>query len=283
MIWLPLSLSGAISEAAGMILEKKIFKKHKVDHKNYTVFSFGSIVLLMLILIYFFWHVSPEAFSIKNLLIFSFVVVSSIIANLLIFYSLKRETVTELEPIRLMQPLFTILLAVILFSSERKWSIALLALIASISLIAAHVKKHHLVFDKYIIAALLGSLFFAVELVASKPILDYYNPFTFYFLRCLFVFIITLIIFHPKFSSITAKTKVLTLIVAAIWVFYRVLLYYGYSIYGVVFTTILFILAPVFIFLFARIFLKEKINIRQIISAIVIVACVVVAIVLQGG
>src|SRR3989344_3438911 len=200
MIWLP--LSGAISEAAGAILEKKILKKHKVDYKNYTVFSFGSIVLIMLSLIYFFWKVSPEAFSTKNLLIFAFVVVSSIIANLLIFYSLKRETVTELEPIRLMQPLFTILLAVMLFSSERKLSITLLALIASISLIAAHVKKHHLVFDKYIIAALLGSLFFAIELVASKFILDYYNPFTFYFLRCLFIFIITIIIFHPKFSSI---------------------------------------------------------------------------------
>ncbi len=280
MVYLP--IIGSIIEATGTILEKKVLRKHKIDYKNYAVYSFLAIVLVMLPLIGFLWKINSGAFSVKNLIIFAFVIITSIIANLFAFYSLKRKEVTELEPIRLMQPLFTILLAVLIYESERKLTMVALALIASIALVAAHVKKHHLVFNKYIITALLGSLFFSIELVASKSILQYYSPFTFYFLRCLFVFIITWLMFQPKIVSIKNKTKLLIFVVAILWVFYRVILYYGYAAYGVVFTTILFILTPVFIFLFARIFLKEKIRLRHIISAVIIVVCVVVALILES-
>lgn len=283
-----LPIIGSIIEAIGTILEKKILRKHKIDYKNYVVYGFLAIVLVMLPLIGFLWSVKPEAYSVKNMFIFAFVIFTSIIANLLTYYSLKRKNVTELEPIRLMQPLFTVLLAFIFsfffvsYSGERKYSILALALIASISLVAAHVKKHHLILNKYLIAALFGSLFFAIELVTSKSILAYYSSFTFYFLRCLFVFLITWTIYKPKLAPIKTKTKLLILIVGVLWVVYRVILYYGYLTLGIVFTTILFILAPVLIFLFARIFLKEKLSLRNIISAIIIVACVVLAIILEN-
>lgn len=285
MIYIP--IIGAFLEGAGIILEKKVLRKHKITYKSYTVYSFLALVLVMIPLTFFFWDIEPQAYELKNISIFLFVVLASILANLLIFYSLKRENVTEIEPIRLMQPLFTILLAFIfsfffgIYSAERKFSILGLALIASISLIASHIKRYHLVYNKYIIAALIGSFLFALELVASKLILSYYSSLTFYFLRCLSVFMITGIIFHKKITSIQNKTKILILITGAIWVAYRLILYYGYLVYGVIFTTILLILAPVFIYLFASIFLKEKITLRNIIASVIIVACVVAAIVIE--
>lgn len=285
MIYIP--ITGAFLEGAGMILEKKILRKHKINYKNYTVYGFFALILVMLPLIFFFWNIEPKAYELNNILILLSVILFSILANLLIFYSLKREDVTEIEPIRLMQPLFTILLAFIFsfffvaYSAEKNYSILLLALIASIALIATHFKKNHLVFNKYIIAALLGSFFFAVELVISKAILPYYSSLTFYFLRCLGVFLVAAIIFHPKMTPIENKTKAYILITGAIWVAYRLVLYYGYIQYGVIFTTILFILAPIFIYLFARIFLKEKITWRQVVSSIIIIACVVAAIIIE--
>ncbi|MDP2925135.1 MAG: EamA family transporter [Nanoarchaeota archaeon] len=285
MLYIP--IIGAILEGAGNIIDKKIVITHNVNYKNCTVYGFLALVLIMLPLTFFFWEIKPEAYSIPNLLIFMSVVFFSILANLLVFYSLKREKVTELEPIRLMQPLFTILLAFIFsfffaaYYTERKYSILLLALIASISLIASHVKKHHLVLNKYITAAILGSLFFAVELVISKAILPYYSSLTFYFLRCLLIFLITAFIFHPDIKSIKNKTKLLMLLSGAIWVSYRWILYYGYLSLGIVFTTILFILGPIFIFIFARIFLKEKIYLRHIIASIIIIACIIAAILLE--
>jgi drug/metabolite transporter (DMT)-like permease len=281
-----ISVIGAITEASGMIIEKKIIRKHNINYKNYTVYGFLALVLFMLPFMLFLWEIKPEAYSPVNILIFTVVVISSIFANLFTYYSLKREKVSELEPIRLMQPLFTILLAFFLsfffsvYVSERKYSILILAIIASISLVVSHIKKHHLVLDKYLVAALFGSLFFAIELVISKSILQYYSSITFYFLRCLSIFLFTLLIFRPKIKM-KNKVKVMVFIAAILWVIYRTLLYYGYAVYGIVFTTTLLILGPVFIFMFARIFLKEKITWRNIISAVIIVICIILAIVFE--
>ena len=214
----------------------------------------------------------------RNSSIFLGVVVSSIVANILIFYSLKRENVTEFEPVWLMQPLFTIILAFLFYSSERKWNIVILALVASFSLVASHVRKHHLVFNKYLIAALLGGFFFAVELVLSKSLLSFYSPFTFYFLRCLFVLIAVFAIFRPSGKEIDKKTGIMFLIIGLVWALYRGIIYYGYETYGIVFTTIVLILSPVFLFIFAVIFLKEKPKLRNIVSSAIIVVCVALAI-----
>ena len=280
MIQLP--IIGAFLEATGMILEKKILKDRKINFRNYTVYSFFAIVLLMLPFLYFIWNVKPEAFGTFNLFVFGFVVIVSVFANLLIFYSLKRENLTEFEPIWLMQPLFTIVLAFVFFTGERNWTTVGLAVIASLALVLSHVRKHHLVFDKYILAALFGSFLFSVELVASRLILEYYSVFSFYFLRCLFIFIITFAIYRPQFKILKKmKISLMVFAVGLIWVLYRAIIYYGYLNLGIIFTTVLFILSPVLMFLFAVVFLKEKPTKRQIISTVVILVCVILAVVLK--
>jgi drug/metabolite transporter (DMT)-like permease len=280
MIQLP--IIGALLEATGMILEKKTLKGKKMNYKNYTVFEFLAIVVMSLPFLYFFWRADAGAFEFWNLFRLFFVVVFSVAANLLIFYSLKRENISEFEPLWLTQPLFTVLLAFIIYPGERNITIVALALIASLALVFSHIKKGHFLFDKYIIAALLGSFFFAVELVISKPLLDYYSPFTFYFLRCFFVLAICFALFRPSLGGQKIGTWLTILVIGLTWVLYRTILYYGYLSFGIVFTTILFILSPVFIFLFAAIFLKEKPTWKQIASAAIIVACVIAAIVLEG-
>jgi drug/metabolite transporter (DMT)-like permease len=280
MIQLP--IIGSFLEATGTILEKKVLRDKRMNYKNYTVYEFAAIILIMLTFIWFVWGLKPEALTPTNILIFAFVVIIATLANLFIFYSLKRENVTEFEPIWVMQPLFTILLAFILFSGERNWIIFALALIASLSLVISHIEKHHLKFDKYIIAALVGSFLFAVELVASKPLLPHYSPFSFYFLRCVFIFIITFLIYRPNFKKIGKTNIIMILAIGLIWALYRAIIYYGYESVGIIFTTIIFILSPVLMFIFAVVFLKEKPTMRQIISTIIIVICVALAITIKN-
>ena len=287
MIYIP--IIGAFLESTGMIIEKKTLKKKNINYKNYTIYSFLAIVIVMIPFLFFFWKLTPEAFQLKNILILLAITIFALLANLLIFYSLKRETLTEFEPISLMQPLFVILLAFIMsffisaYSKENNLILLVLALIASIALIAAHVKKHHLVFNKYIIAALLGSFFFAVELVLSNLILPYYSSWTFYFLRCIVILIIAWVIFRPSFKKIDKQTHYMTWGVSLVWIIYRAILYWGYENLGIIYTTIvLSILSPILIFLFARIFLKEKITKRQIISAIIILICVITAVLIKN-
>jgi len=276
-----LPIIGAFLEATGMILEKRMLKLKKFNYKNYVVYGFLGIVLIMMPFLYFIWQVETEAFKFWNLIIFLFIVFVSVLGNLFSCYALKRENISEFEPAWLMLPLFTVILAAIFYASERNIAIFILALVASITLAATHVKRHHLRFNRYMTAAVLSSLFFSIELVASKPILGYYSPFSFYFLRCLFVFAVTFLIFRPSFKAIDKKSGALIGLIAVIWVFYRVIIYYGYIFWGIVYTTVLFTLSPVLMLLFAVVFLKEKPTIRQVIANSVILICVILALVFK--
>jgi drug/metabolite transporter (DMT)-like permease len=251
-----------------------------VSHKNFVVSHLLTIALVMIPLLLFFWKMSPEALFLKNLGILALVVFFAVLANKFAYYALEWEKVSELEPIKLMQPFFIILFAFVIYSAERQIKIGVLiaATIAALALIFSHIKKHHFRFNKYLVAGMLGSLFFALELVISRSILEYYNPLTFYFVRSSFVAIFAWTVLKPDLSKIPKKSWWHIIIIGCIWVVYRVLIYFGYTTYGVIFTTLLFILAPVFVYILASIYLKEKLTWRNIIATIIIVAAVAYAI-----
>lgn len=273
---------GALALAGGTILEKSILKKKHVNIKVYQTASFLAISLIMIPFLFFFWKIDAAVFELKNILIFFGVIASAIIANLLVFYSLKWEKITNLEPARILEPMFTILLATIFgifFEgfSEPNLKIVIPAIIASVALIFPFIEKDRIKINKYVLSAVFGSFFFSLEMILSNFILKFYSPINFYFFRCFFVFLISLIIFKPNLKSLDKKTSWLILITGAIWVVYRIAVYFGYLHIGVIFTTLITMLAPIFIYILANRFLKEKLNWKNIVSSMVIIACVLYA------
>jgi drug/metabolite transporter (DMT)-like permease len=280
MIYFP--IIAAIALAGGTVLERNILKKKGVDIKIYQSLEFLAITIIMLPILYFFWKLDPEALQLRNILIFVGVIIISIAANIFTFYSMKGDKVSNLEPAKMLEPLFTILLAIVfsfffqgIYESNTK--VLIPALIAGIALILTHIKKEHLNFNKYFLAAIIGSLFFALEIIISNLILQFYSPVTFYFLRCLGVFILSIIIFHPKLSNVDKKLKLELIAVGIIWVVYRVVAYYGYLKIGIVSTTLILMLGAILTYIFAKIFLKEKISTRNIIASVIILACILYA------
>jgi len=276
---------GALALGSGTILERSVLRKKKIKVTLYQTLSFLSIIVCLLPFIYFFWRVDPSALTSTNILIFALVILVATTANLFIFYSLKWEKVTNLEPARVLEPLFTILLALV-FSFfidsrlyERNIHIIIPALIAALALVFSHIKKHHLTFNRYFISGIIGSFFFALELVLSRLILNFYSPITFYFIRCSAIFLISLIIFRPETKIVDKKIGWTIFITGVIWNVYRIALYYGYVQLGIIFTTLIMMLGPIFIYIFANKFLKEKLNWRNIVASFVIIACVVYALV----
>ena len=269
--------------ASGTILQKIVLKRKHIGIKFYQAAEFLAIVVTMLPLLYFFWRIDSQAFDMKNLFIFFLVIVFSIAANLFTYYSMKWEKVSNIEPAKILEPLFVIILA-IFFSYivdsglfDRKLNIIIPALIAGAALVFSHIEKHHLRFNKYFIAAVLGSFFFALELVVSRLILDYYSPITFYFLRCASIFVISIVAFRPKLTKTKTKIKFQIMITGILWVAFRVIVYYGYINLGVIFTTLMVMLGPVFIYLFAYLFLKEKLKPKNLIAALIIIGSVIYA------
>ncbi len=285
MSWLIiLPIIAAIASGGGLVIEKVVLKTRKVGPRLYQTAGFLAIILIMIPFIFFFWKLDPAALSLTNILIMLAVVAGSVIANVFVFYSLKWEKVSHIEPARLLEPLFVILLAIgfsYLFGEtlfERNTAVIIPAIIASLALVASHIKKHHLEFNKYFIAAILGSLFFALELVVSRLILDFYSPMSFYFIRSFLVLLVSYLIFRPNFNRLPKKARWEILAAGAIWIVFRVLMYYGYIELGVIFTTLMLMLGPIFIYLFAWKFLGEKPGWRNLGAAVVIIAAVLYAV-----
>jgi drug/metabolite transporter (DMT)-like permease len=274
---------GALASGAGTVLEKAILKHKKIGIKLYQIAGFIAITLAMLPLLFFFWKLDSQAFEIKNLLIFLGVIVSATLANFLVFYAEKKEQLTNLEPTKILEPLFVILIAII-FSffiegiGERNIKILIPTIVAAIALIFPYFKKEHLRLNKYMVASLFGSFFFGLELVLSKLILNFYSPITFYFLRCLFILLISLVLFRPDLRVLDKKTSLMILIAGMLFVTYRVAVYFGYLQYGIMFTTLIIMISPIFVYILANKFLKEKFNWKNIISSIIIIACVLYAV-----
>lgn len=277
MIYLP--ILGAIALASGTILQKIILRKKRINIKEYNVLEFLSIIIIMALFLVFFWRLEPEALQLKNVLIFLGIVIISIGANLFMLYSMKWEKVSNLEPAKILEPLFVVLLSIV-FSFffeglyERNPGVIIPGIIAGLALVFSHVGKHHLTFNKYFKSAIMGSFLFALELVLSVLILEYYSSFTFYFLRCTTILLITYLIFRPKVNNLKNKEKIHFLIIGALWIVLRVIMYYGYQEIGIISTTIILMLGPILIYIFAKIFLKEKLHWKNIISAGIILACV---------
>lgn len=281
---IPFAGAGALTEASATIIEKNILRKRGIDYRAYTVYGFLAISLIMLVVLVLFqnslWKISDEAFQLKNVLIMTFIIICAGAANLFTFYAMKWEKITEMEPLRLFQPLLVIVFAFIFYVSERHSPTPMIiaAVIASLALIFSHIKRHHFKLNKYLVATLLGSLLFALELAASKAVLPYYSNLTFYFIRCSFIFVITFIMLKPNAKEIDKKSWFYMILASAIWIIYRMFLYFGYMHYGVIFTTLIFITGVILIYVFASIFLKEKWTWRNIISTIIILSCVTWAI-----
>lgn len=281
MIYLP--ILGALTLAAGTIFQKHLLKGKKISVRKFHLLEFLGIILIMIPFVFFFWRIENEALQIKNILILTGVILISIFANILVYFSMKWEKINNLEPAKMLEPLFVVVLALIfgIFAPElydKNPKIIVPAIIASLALIFSHIKKHHLKINKYFLAAIGGSVLFALELIISRLILDYYSPITFYFIRCSGVFILSFLILRTKINDVNKKVGLQFLILGAIWVIQRIIVYWGYTKLGVIYTTLVIMLGPILIYAFAKIFLKEKISWRNIIASAIILGCILYAI-----
>jgi len=271
---------GAVALAVSTVFEKILLGKKKIDIKSYHVAAFLAVVIAMLPFIYFFWGVDSHVLSLANILILALIVVFSTIANILMFYSIKWEKIGNLEPAWVLEPLLTIIISLIfyfilgneLFKTDSK--IFLPAIIAGAALFFSHIRKHHLNFNKYFMAAILSGVFFSLELTLSRLLLEFYTPLSFYFIRCILIFAISFLIFRPNLGKVPGKIKLWILGMGFLWVGYRVMVYYGYISLGIVFTTLMLMLGPIFVYIFAWKFLKEKLDWRNIAASAIIVGSV---------
>lgn len=273
----------AVTESFATIIDKFNLNLKKIKGGTFTSILLIFMALFSLPLMCFF-EAKPGAFTLYPIFIMFLIITGSAIQNTLFYVGLRNKNLSSLEPIRNSESILIILLAFLIFPSERNIVVFILGVITTLALIYSHLEKNELkkvriAFDKYTLFVLLSMFISALLALSYKYILAYYPPLSLYLIRAIGVGVILAAVYRPKITSIKTKQLSLFTIAALLYSAAAIFQYFAIVKVGVAVTVLILTLSPSIIYLFSKILLKEKLTANKIISSVVIVACVIVAVV----
>jgi len=271
------ALLAALTQAGGILVDKIILTRRRVEIHVFTPILFLLLFLLTSLLFPFLGTVSSELFKPYYLIIFISMLVLAVIWNFFYYRGVQSEKIHEFELILMAQPLITILLATIFLKGERNIHIIIAALIAAVALIIAHIRKTHLELSKASIGLIVAVLFMSIELILIKILLNVLSPVALYSIRTGIVFIFFFFYFRPKIFQASNVNVLLILLTSFLGVIQMVSKFYGFEEFGVIYTSLILIISPLLVYIISTLFLHEHLKPRTIISALVILGCIVYA------
>lgn len=258
--------------------EKEVLSRLKVDYRLFTSVLFLFLFLFSFIVALFLGKISiPEVYTLKYISLFLGMLITATAWNLLLYRGLQHESMTEFELVTMSKPIVIILVASILLSSERNLHIFLAAVVAALALFFSHLRRNHLVFNKYL-GGLLGYLFLAaLENVFDKKLLEVFSPAALYAARTGLIFLVLLILIRPKFKNLEKKDTLVIALLSVLGTAFMIIQYQSFDQFGIVFTALYLTLLPILVYLFAVVFLKERLKLRVVLASLVILAAIIYA------
>lgn len=273
-------LLACILGSGDIVYEKAVFNKKGKKYKIFVPIMFAFAFIFQIIFFYpFLAGKLPEnfwGFQIFGMLLI--MVVIACVRNMMYYYSFQKEGLCEIEPFMAFVPLLTILVAGMVYPSERNVTVFILALIASLALIFSHIKKKHLVFHRDMLPILAVIILEAVENNIAKELLYNLSPVALYTIRSGLVALALFIFTRPKLKEVNTKEWKSLMLISFIWVLTMIFTYYGYQKVGVVYSSLILMLNPIIILFGSYIFLKDKsITKRNVVVLIIVIICVALA------
>lgn len=270
-----LLLLAAFNDAFGIVVDKLVLTKGRVSVVIFTIVQFFFLTTLAALTLPFLGRIDPTAFSLVNLGLLIIMISLAATWNLMYYKSIQEETVERLEVMLLTYPLFTIGVSAIFFAQERHFYTLMAAVIASLALILAHLDRNKIRFDRYELVLILAVMLMAVEAVIIKLLVQIWSPAALYTVRTLAVFLVLLAATRPTVKGVKLSTMVLIFTTGVAGVIYKIIQFTGFERFGIVYTTLILILSPVFVLMLDRVILHEKIHLKQVVAMVVIVGAVV--------
>jgi len=267
----------AISQAAGIIVDKIVLTRRRVETRVFIPILFLFLAFLTAILIPFLGFVSSDFFKVKYILFFLAMLVTAIIWNFFYYRGAQKEKVQEFELIIMFQPLMTILLAAIFIEKDVNIHLFIASILASIALILAHLKKMHFELSEYSWGLVIASFFISVEIIFQKILLEVFSPASLYFYRTAIIFIFFYIYYRPHIKQVSNINLWLIMLTSALGVAQMVTKFYGFDKFGVIYTSLVLIISPILVYILSTLLLRERLRARMIVSFFVILGCIVYA------
>ncbi len=271
-------LLSALLQASSSTIDKVILRMRRVTFQMYAGASFPLIFLVTLILFLVFRP--PFSFTLftGTAGLFFVITVLITIGNNLIFYrALKTDSLGEMQMLDLVHNIPVIVLTSLFFADERNGYVIVLALIATLLIIWSHWENHHLKIAKKSRLFLLWSITFAPLMAPiAKVLLVSWHPISLELARTGAVALLLWPFFVKQVRETSPRTFTLLVITNTLSALAWILLYFSYQYFGVVYSTLLFLLHPLFVYFASLAFLKEKFQWKKL-TAFIIILCSIAA------
>lgn len=270
-------LIAAFTQAGGIIIDKFTLTRKQVELRVFIPLLFLFLFLLTAVFFPFLGKISVKILEPQYLILFGVMIVTAIIWNVFYYRGAQAEKVHEFEAIVMFQPLITIILASIFLKSEQSIYVVITSVVASIALVVAHIKKEHFEMSIDSWGLVLAVVLMSFELIAIDLLLKVISPVALYCVRTGILFIFFWFYYKPKVGRVANSNIWLIFATSALGVVQMVTKFYGFESSGVVFTSLILILAPVLTYLYSAIFFHEGFKLRQTLSFGIILVCVIFA------
>ena len=274
------SFIAALMQAGNVVIDKVILTRRQVAVHVFVPILFLFLFLLTAVLYPFLGHMSPAVFEVKNLVLFGLMILFALVWNFFYYRGIQSEKVQEFEIFLMFQPLITILMAGVFLRSELNIHVFLAALVASIFLILAQMNSAHIELKRGAICMITAVVFMSAELITIRVLLNYFSPVALYAVRTGVISLFFYIYYHPKMLRVSSVNIGWIFLAAFFGISQMILKFYGFERYGVVYTSLVLIIAPLLVYFASIVFFHEKWKARTFVSALVILGCIVYATVL---
>lgn len=276
------SIIAALTQAGGVIIDKIVLTRRQVELRVFIPVLFLFLFITTGLAVPFLTKIDPRLFTPYYLILFAAMLVLAVLWNIFYYKGAQAEKVHDFELIVLTQPLVTIILAAVFLKSEQHWSVVSAAVIASIALIFAQIKKEHFEFSRESWGLVAAVILMSAELIIIKLLLNVLSPVALYFARTVILFLFFWIFYRPHWGQIAPKNYGLILLTAALGTVQMVTKFYAFENVGIVYTSLILILSPILVYFVSKFFLHENINRKQTFAFAIILLCVIYATVFRG-
>lgn len=267
-------ISAALAFSIAIVHYKWILRETKIELRTLLPLQFILLFLFSSLLVPFFGRIDSEFFSLRYLILFGIMVVVAAVYNLFWTSAFRRQSLHDFELIDLLVPVFTILLAALVFFDEREPIKLALALFAAGAFFVTHIRRHHINFKQADRWFLFAIFLIAAEVILAKPLLTLLSPVSLYALRTGIIAVFFVFLFRPRFDRIHSFVITQMIVNSLFFVAYRVLRLASVETVGIVTTEMLLLTAPIFLTIGSSFVMKERWNLRNGLAFIIIMVTI---------
>lgn len=272
-----LQVVGALLFGAAMVWDKYNLRRYSFTPPTYTAMMFVCLSVFSGVVALFTFDVQFEQVGLYQWVLFVAVVLLAFLWNKLYYYFQKREELQDFEVMNLVVPAATALLAGIIYIEERNTVTFMAVAVSLLTLFAVRLDVHHTRFNAYSRLVVVMIFAMAGEAVLRKTLLYIVDPATLYFFRTVVVTALLLLFYRSE--ALPRRFDQWRAVVgpAILGGSGMIIMFYGYTHIGLVMTTLVFALSPLIVYFLDSLILRERIQSKNIIAAVVIVVAIVLA------